>query len=136
MTKKYRLKPWKDVDFHHFIMEETWDKLANCEELEVEFLNGVFEKSALIHPKGSKAELGNTFVVEKDDLIEIKVEDKVSCPNPPLKAEKSATTKKKKTYSKNDIRKAAMRVVSNEELEEDDAIASAVALARLIKELN
>lgn len=129
MSKTYKLKPWEEVENHHFITKARWEALME-KELEVEFLDGFLSSSAVIYPKGERATFGNIYIVDKSDLIEICDCEKCATPDP------TATPKKKKTYTKSDIRKAATRVVSNPDLDEDDAIASAVALARLIKELN
>lgn len=126
MSKKiYRLKPWNEVDEHHLISKTTWDDLASREKLDVEFLKGLFSGSVMIHTKG--ALLGGLFV-KAEDIYEVKATEKKN-PN---------ETSNVKTYTKDDIRKLAMKVMTETTDIEDEkeAIIMSLALAKLINELN
>ena len=134
MKKTYVLKSWDEVANHHFIAKERWDALTN-RELEVEFLEGFLSTSAIIYPKGERATITNSYLVVKDDLREVVNE---APKNEPTKANADTVKeipKRKKTYTKNDIRSASARVMANIE-DETEAIISANTLAKLIKELN
>ena len=124
MNKKYILKSYNEVSDHHFITEALWNDLAS-KELEAEFLDGLLSDTAIISPSNTERTFANTFMVAKSDLREIKRE----APSNP-----TPTKPTEKTYTKDDVRKAGMRVVENI-VNEDDAIASALAIAKLINEL-
>lgn len=127
MSKTYVLKSWNEVKDHHFISKERWNKLAN-RELKVEFLDGFLSTTALIHPNGEEPTFGNTFLVNKDDLREC-------VKKAPTDKPKKSENPEEKTYTKDDVRKAGMKAMQNIE-DLDDAIASAVAISKLIHELN
>lgn len=122
MNKIYRLKPWNAVDNHHFISEENWKRLAEADNLRVEYLTGLFDDSVLICSVDKEFTLENTYMVSKTDLYE--VEEKTTPP----------TESKEKTYTKNDIRVAGALAMADIE-DEDDAVVSAVAIAKLITKL-
>ena len=123
MNIKTRLKPYNEVENHHFMSKENWDHLAEADNLRVENLTGLFEDSVLICPVNEEFTLANTYMVSKDDLY--KVEEKTT---PPTEAVE-------KTYTKNDIRVAGALAMADIE-DEDDAVVSAVAIAKLITKLN
>lgn len=128
MNKKYRLKPYDKVVRHHYITKKTWDELADSPELSVRFLDGIFGKTALIAPKGID-NIDDTYMVDVDDLYEVKETPVEKAPNP--------TELKPKTYTLDDIRKASVRAMRNEYIDnEDSAIVTALTLAKLINELN
>ena len=127
MKTIYRLKPYDEVSNHHFINHKTWDYLASC-DLEVEFGRGIFSESAIICPTDEKS-LANTYVVSRDDLLASEVTtpcgENCNC----------NTVNKEKTYTIADVRRAGMRAMKDIE-DEDEAIVSALAISRLIHELN
>lgn len=127
MKKIYRLKPWDEVENHHLIDKEAWNELANAEALDVE---ECFLDTVLIVPRGVPKTFRNIRAVTKDDLYV--VEEKNPCDNNC----NCNTNLKKKTYTKDDIRNAGMRVMETIGDDEDSAVASALAIAKLIKELN
>ena len=120
MSKIYRLKPWDEVTSHHFISRETWDALVNS-NLYIEFGKGLFGSSVMISTD-KEMNIGNMFIVDKDDLYEVEET---------LPADKVV----EKTYTKDDIRNAGARAMKGI-VNEDDAIISALAIAKLINELN
>ena len=126
-NKKYGLKAWDKVANHHFITKETWDKLANEPELETERLKGMFEGSVLIAPKGELFRRDRSYLVVEEDLYV--VEEKKTEP-------KKSNKPTEKTYTKDDIREAGIRVMMDSDWEEETAIASALAISKLINELN
>lgn len=136
MSKTYTLKPWNEVNNHHFISKERWNALAN-KELKAEFFDGFLATTAMIYPKGEMPTLGNTFVVDKDDLREsvYKAPTDNTNVNVEKKVDSTEDKPKEKTYTKDDVRNAGVRVMKNIE-NEDEAIASALAIAKLIHELN
>ena len=125
-NKKYRLKAWDKVANHHFIKKETWDKLANEPELEIERLKGIFEGSVIVAPKGELFIRDSSYLVDKNDLY--LVEEKKT------ELEKSPTPTEK-TYTKDEIREAGVRVMMDSNLDEDSAVASALAISKLINRL-
>lgn len=130
MSKKiYRLKPYDDVTNHHFINSATWNYLANC-DLEVEFGRGIFSESAIVCPTDEKS-LANTYVVSKDDLREV-VYEAPNCNCDKVAPDPNATAK---TYTLKDVREAGMRAMAKIE-DEDEAVVSALAISKLIYELN
>ena len=122
MNKIYRLKPWNEVENHHFMFEDVWNKLADAPALNVERLGGFMGDSVLISVADDNRTFGNTFIVDKGDLYE--VEEKTTPP----------TELKEKTYTKEDIRIAGARAMADIE-NEDDAVVSAIAIAKLIHKL-
>jgi hypothetical protein len=131
MSKKYRLKPYDKVSKHHYISEKRWNALAECEELEVEFLDGILGKSALVYPKGKSRTFTNVFMVSEDDLYVVNEKP------PVLKdiVKNTIEEVKKKTYTKDEIRNEAMRLMTDEDLDEESAVISALTLAKLIGKL-
>lgn len=133
MEKIYRLKPYDAVTNHHFIDKKRWDALADCKNLNVEFLEGFLLTSAVIHPEGVAPALGNVYIVSKDDLYEVKPECEPT-PNVEKTTNVDSNATAEKTYTKKDIRKASARVMNTID-DEDEAVNTAIALARLICEL-
>lgn len=131
MKKIYRLKPYDEVTNHHFIPHKTWNYLASC-DLVVEFGKGFFSDSAVICPTDEKS-LANTYIVSKDDLLEETVTCNCDCNCNNSTPDPKVT--KEKTYTLSDIRKAGMRAMDKIE-DEDEAIVSALAISKLICELN
>lgn len=126
MNKKYALKAYNEVSNHHFISKEVWDNLAK-KELHAEFLTGFFCDTALITPADVEKTLDNTYMVSRGDIREIEF---APCTNPPLNVSPN-----EKTYTKNDIRVAGALAMADIE-DEDEAIVSAIAIAKLINKLN
>lgn len=122
MKKIYRLKDYDKVKNHHFIDKETWDKLTSYPELDVEFPGGMFKDTAIITPLGKKHSIDDSYMVDVGDLYEVKAS----------KPEPKATVK---TYTKDEIRDAGIRVMMDSNLDENSAIASALAIAKLINRL-
>ena len=128
MNKKYRLKPYDSVEYHHFIEKSAWDKLASATELSVEFLGDALSDTALICPVGVEKTIANAYLVSRSDLYVVK-------DTPTNNAKSNKADIKEKTYTKDDIRKAGMRVVECAE-GETEAVAYSLAIAKLINELN
>ena len=131
MRKNYRLKPYDDVTNHHFISRETWDKLANC-DLEVHSLRGFLSSTALICPRGEGTpSLLDCSMVDFKDLYEVTEETNVVANNT------ANEVVKEKTYTKDEIRSAGARALAkNEPSSVNEAVISAIAIAKLINELN
>jgi hypothetical protein len=132
MSKTYVLKHWDAVNDHHFINRKRWDELES-KVLEVEFLDGFLSTSALIYPKGETPTIGNVFMVKKDDLIECV--HKAPTKDTNKNCAPTNETLKEKTYTKDEIRKAGARVMADIE-SESEAISTAMAIGKLINELN
>ncbi len=122
MKKFYRLKPWDEVTEHHFISREKWDALSECESLDIEDF-GDTGNTVLVVPTGVPMTFSNVRAVKRTDLYE--VEEKTTPPTESIE----------KTYTKNDIRVAGALAMGDIE-NEDDAIVSAIAIAKLINKLN
>ena len=135
MKKIYTLKPWDAVENHHFISKGTWDEMVEVGELEVAEFKLFMCDDVLIAPKGTEARIGTAFCVKRDDLKVTEVEDEPVTKKP--KKEKSAD---EKTYTKADLRKKASEIISDfgkeEKLDLSSITLSAIALSRLINELN
>lgn len=139
MSKTYRLKAWDEVKNHSFIPKETWDTLASCDALEVTFYKGFFADVALIFPKGETSIFLNSYLVKKEDLLE--VEDNAH-PNNPEKneAKKSDDTciePEEKTYTKDEIREAGARLMREDFFSDaNSAVIGALTIAKLVNKLN
>lgn len=127
MNKKYRLKAYDKVSFHHFIDKEKWNELANAPELKVEFLDGFLGETVLISPKGEARTFANTFMVDKNDLYVVK--EKVN-PTPVATEEK-----KDKSYTKDELYRTGALVLKDIE-DEDEAISTSIILAKFLNKLN
>ncbi len=128
MNKKYRLKPYANVGFHHLIDKEKWDKLAEEPALDVEFLGDIFGESALISPIGVDKTPTNTVVVSRSDLYIVR--DSIT-----NNAKPDNTVIKEKTYTKDELYKTATLVMQGIE-NEDEAVSASIILAKFLNKLN